>query len=436
MTRGRYDHATHGTSPTSPTQRTQRTQRSHRQGSFRQGAHGGSPKRQASFRQGAGSFRRPAVLPPHSRLLDESDTAEEDGGATDAPEESYRTKNAMQDLSIVDPSDDHEHQALRQAELAMRSHEITSYRDYGTPALGRSIRPPEQRTQPASGKALAKKKAELAVGSRSMPRTADPNSAQPFSAVAKAAAKKANHACKLAGAPRAAASPSAAQSTPPERQRLISDDMVRSHEPSSSSPGSRPRDKAALSGGATSLASGGPPRTKLFGGIPPAHDASPPQPVAVPPSPVAPAVGSSKASQSVEYREGPQAGADEGAAGPVPSDVEAAVPTFAPGSASAMACSPAAVVAAFNSAAAESKAARVGAPVTTAAIVKTVAALPVEEARAASASPPKRWRVAGHTVSAVFSRRAAAGLDGADEPLNEEEEAAIAELTCNAELAA
>ena len=40
----------------------------------------------------------------------------------------------------------------------------------------------------------------------------------------------------------------------------------------------------------------------------------------------------------------------------------------------------------------------------------------------------KKWRVASRTVAA-FSRRAAAGLGGSDEPLNDEEEAAIAELT-------
>ena len=42
-----------------------------------------------------------------------------------------------------------------------------------------------------------------------------------------------------------------------------------------------------------------------------------------------------------------------------------------------------------------------------------------------------KWRVASRTV-AMFSRRAAAGLAGGDEPLNDEEEAAIAELTSNA----
>ena len=38
----------------------------------------------------------------------------------------------------------------------------------------------------------------------------------------------------------------------------------------------------------------------------------------------------------------------------------------------------------------------------------------------------KKWRVASRTV-AMFSRRAAAGLGASDEPLNEEEEAMIAE---------
>ena len=40
----------------------------------------------------------------------------------------------------------------------------------------------------------------------------------------------------------------------------------------------------------------------------------------------------------------------------------------------------------------------------------------------------KKWRVASRTVT-MFSRRAAAGLMNAEEPLDHEEEAAIAELT-------
>ena len=56
-----------------------------------------------------------------------------------------------------------------------------------------------------------------------------------------------------------------------------------------------------------------------------------------------------------------------------------------------------------------------------------VATLPVEEAASPSAQT-RKWRVASRTVT-MFSRRAAAGMSPDDEPLNEEEEAAIAELT-------
>ena len=56
--------------------------------------------------------------------------------------------------------------------------------------------------------------------------------------------------------------------------------------------------------------------------------------------------------------------------------------------------------------------------------------LPVEEAT--KVNQTKKWRVASRTVT-MFSRRAAAGLGATDEPLNEEEEAAIAELTSGAD---
>ena len=45
------------------------------------------------------------------------------------------------------------------------------------------------------------------------------------------------------------------------------------------------------------------------------------------------------------------------------------------------------------------------------------------------AEPPKKWRVANVVKSVTLFSRGAAGLGGTDEPLNEEEEAVIAELT-------
>ena len=44
----------------------------------------------------------------------------------------------------------------------------------------------------------------------------------------------------------------------------------------------------------------------------------------------------------------------------------------------------------------------------------------------------KKWRVANVVKSMTLFSRGAAGLGGTDEPLNEEEEAAIAELTSGA----